>query len=290
MSAPRPGNSPLRSRPWDARTREAVDRWRQGHVLPPGPVFLGHGPGLGVSPVWISTPIGSTASGYSLLFEDSTTPHHAMVVSQGCDLVKETFPLATVVPVYDAADVLGDSQQTAVRAGMVWHLVHLTAPWAAGGVWVADLRHEMAIDKSLLLELDPIDAFSDEVGYARLAERLAAARQRPAMPQPSIDHVVVPLRRFLADQRAAGTVLLKGVREVRLQSNDAVAPTAVTLFVLAEDGEVPDEDGWSAAVDAVHGHAATAGIALTGPEITSLGEMSALDYLTSQAVADADSS
>jgi len=252
--------------------------------------LLSLGPAAGIEPLWAAAAVQSTGAGPLVLGEDPVTTRRVMVVSQGCDLIKDKFPFATVAPVYDAAGILGEFQQAAARAGKIWHLVQITASWAVEGLWVADLRHEMSIDKSLLVGADPVEAFADEVGYARLAERLAAARQRPAMPEPCIEHVMNPLKQYLAAQRGAGVNLLAGVRELRLQSNHPVEPTAVTLFVVAEEDQQPDVDGWGAALDAFHEQAAAAGIALAGPDITDLRQMSAADYLTSQAIADADSS
>lgn len=289
MSTAPVGPDPLGSRPWDLSVLAALDRWRQGHILRELPL-LGLGPPAGVEPLWARAAVWATGTGPLALGEESMTTRPVMVVSQGCDLIKDKFPFATVVPVYNAAGILTESQQVSARAGLTRHQVHLTAPWAAGGLWVADLRHEMSIDKTLLIEPDPVEAFPDEVGYAHLADRLAAARQRPATPQPCLDHVVAPLKKYLAARRASGVNLLAGVREVRVHSNHPVSPTAVTLFVVANDDERPDVDGWVAVLDALHEGAATAGIAITGPDITDLREMSAADYLTSQAIADADSS
>lgn len=289
MSTPPVGLDPLRSRPWTPEVLAALDRWRQGHLLA-GVPLLGLGPAAGTEPLWAEAVVRSTGTGPLALGEAPGMTRSVMVVSQGCDLIKNKFPFATVVPVYNAAGILGESQEADARAGRIWHLVHLTAPWAAEGLWVADLRHEMSIDKSLLVGPEPVEAFPDEAGYARLAERLAAARQRPAMPQPAIDHIAEPLKQYLAAQPDGGARLLAGIRELRLQSNHPVEPTAVTFFVVVDDDLQPDVDGWGVALDSLHVSAAAAGIALAGPDFTSLREMSAADYLTSQAIANADSS
>jgi hypothetical protein len=64
----------------------------------------------------------------------------------------------------------------------------------------------------------------------------------------------------------------------------------VTLFVIAEDHAAIDAQLWATAVDAIHANAQENGIAVAGPEITTLWDMSAADYLTSHAIQDADSS
>ena len=281
---------PTASRPWPEHVAPALDRWRQGHIIDAA-ALVSIGAAGTEDPLWASGKRTSLAvSGLPIIAEDPPALRRAMVLSQGCDLVKTAFASATVAPVYDAGSVLTPHQQDTARAGLTWHLVHITASWAAGGLWVADLRMETSVDKLLVAAADPIEAFADETGYARLAERLGAARQRPAVPEPTLDHVIKPLRAHLAEQRAAGARPLAGVRELRVQSDPPTTPAAVTLFVVADDPSAVDRALWDTAFDVVHAHADAHGIALAGPEITTLWDMSAADYLTSDAVSDADSS
>lgn len=275
---------------WPQGAADEIDQWRQGHVLDGVPLVVVGAPSE-TTPIWaVASRIDPGVAGAPLLMERDSVPRRAMIVSQGCEVVKLTFPAVTVVPVYEATNVLTESQQQSARAGQTWHLVHLTAEWARTGFWVADLRLELPVDKTLLLGKTPMDAFSDEVGYSKLAERLATSRQRAAVPQPTIDHIVTPLREHLASVRAAGGSPLDGVREVRIASNHYTAPTSVTLFVIADLGASVDASIWMTAVDAVQPRASANGIALVGPEITTMWEMTAADYLTSGPIADADSS
>lgn len=288
MTEPAGNVSPVASRSWSVDEASALDRWRQGHVLQGVPaVSIGH---PHAAPVW-STSQRAESAGIPLLVESPVSDRRALVVSQGCDLVKITFPWATVVPVYNASTTVPASQAGQIRTGQMWHLVHLTAGWAADGLWVADLRLEMPIDKTVLVAAgEPIEGFADETGYARLAERLAAARQRPAVPQPCIDHIVRPLQALMAQRREQGVDPLDGVREVRLQPDDPTTPTVVTLFVLGVTGRTPDVDEWSTLTDSLIEQAGLHGLVLVGPDVTSLDQMSAADYLTSQPIEAAHSS
>lgn len=194
--------APAAAGPWPEGAAAALNRWRQGHALD-GVPLLGVGAPPPTPPFWAAgKPTTVALAGLPVLAEDPPVLRRTLVVSQGCDIVKASFPFATVVPVYDASAVLSDQQQVAARSGQTWHLVHLTADWAATGMWVADLRIEVGVDKALLASRAPLEAFADETGYARLAERLAAARQRPAVPESCLEHVVKPLREHLADRRA----------------------------------------------------------------------------------------
>lgn len=91
---------PVDSRAWPDGTYESLDRWRQGHVLDGLPLIA-----LGAADrtaLWaLSAPTGSAIAGAPVLTHVGPERFRVMVVSQGCDLVKRTFPAATVVPVYE---------------------------------------------------------------------------------------------------------------------------------------------------------------------------------------------
>lgn len=285
-----PARVHISSLPWRHGTYESLDRWRQGHILDGVPLVALAS--ARVSRLWAEGQgIAASVAGVPILTSDLPTTHRAMVVSQGCELVKRTFPFATLAPVYEASQILASSQQDSARAGLTWHFVPLKPAWAVDGeFWVADLRLEIAVDKSILLESTPLEALPDEVSYAKLSERLAAIRSRPAVPQPTLDHVIRPLCEHLAQRVSEGASPLRGVREVRALSDHPINPSAVTLFVITEDNDEVDADEWAQAQAAVHAAAAEAGITLAGLEVTSIWDLSAADYITSQAIGDPASS
>ncbi len=276
-----------RSRAWPDTVASSLDLYRQGHIIDGVPVlFL-----AGTQPLWAQDRLQlAEAAGVPVIVEDPPSLRRAMVVSQGCDLVKRNAPWATVVPVYDAGNSLDDSQKAAARSGATVHLVHLTASWTGEGFWVADLRLELPVEKTLLARLEPQDAFADETEYALLAERLGAQRARPAVPDPCLEHVVGPLFDLIRQCRVDGTDPYAGVRELRVQCNDPINPTVVTLFVVTRDDEQADASEWHGILESLHQHSADHGITMVGPEIASLWDMSARDYVTSALVTDQRSS
>lgn len=286
MIAPVGRGNPARTRPWTDAKARALDRIRQGHVVDGISPLVAVG---AANPIWQGAPIGTTAE-RTVLAEDPPVARKAMVVSQGCDLVRTAFPWATVVPVYDIEPFLGTSQRSAARSGQTRYLVPITAPWATTGLWVADLRFEIPVDKALLATLTPEEGFADEAGYADLAAHLAEARQRAAVPDPCLDHVAKPLFDAVRERQGEGIDPNDCVREIRVICNDPVVPTTVHLLVVAEQGYRPSADEWNRIFDLVHPHAAAAGIALTGPEIAGLDDLTATDYLTSAPIADTSSS
>jgi len=281
MTTNDPDRAPFTPISWPHGALDMLDRWRQGHILE-SVDLVSAGPTSGY--LWPHARTVASLSSVDILAEGPSSVRHAMVLSQGCDLVKPTFPLATVAAVYDGQATLNPAQQSAARAGSTWHLVHLTAEWARSGFWVADLRIEMSVDKSLLLRGNPVEGFADGADYAILAERLAAVRMRPAMPDPTIDWVMKPLQEGLRSARSAGTEMLDGVREVRLQSNDPTAPTVVTVYVVTDDDELQAEQNWTELVLSLSGPADGAGLTVVGPEFGTLWDITAADYLTSQAM------
>ena len=74
----------------------------------------------------------------------------------------------------DRYDRVSPGQRGQIKSGQFGHFIHLTAEWAADQLWVVDLRLEIPVEKTVLLGRSPIKAFSDDVGYAELAQRLGA--------------------------------------------------------------------------------------------------------------------
>jgi hypothetical protein len=81
-----------------------------------------------------------------------------------------------------------------------------------------------------------------------------------------------------------------GVRQFRVVCNHPVTPTSVTLLVVAHRRQRPDQREWDRIYDLVHAVAGENGIALVGPELTSLDDMTAHDYLASALITATESS
>jgi hypothetical protein len=293
VSAPTGSGDFSRSRDWPAGLRERLERldeYRQGHILNDVPVFFLGSP---EHKLWDQPrrDLGFAASALRLVGEQDGVLRRAVLLSQACDVMKESHPWVSVAPVYDATNLLTKSRIASARSGSTLHLVHLTALSAVGGVWVADLRLEMSIEKTLLLSREPHEAFVDEVDYARLTERLAVQRARAAVAGLCLEHIVEPLFARLRELGDNGRHLRDGVRELRVHCNDPVSPTIVTLYVIQkDDGDgrsvAVDADGWSSLVAELYENARQHGITLVGPEIETLWDLSARDYLMSAPIED----
>ena len=62
------------------------------------------------------------------------------------------------------------------------YIVPLDPPDLEDGVWAADLRLEIPLEKSVLVGRGPIDAFRDEDGYVAFGNLLEGQRSGAALP------------------------------------------------------------------------------------------------------------
>jgi hypothetical protein len=230
------------SHEWTADLKQHLDGFRLGHVIENVPVFFAT---LGADELWSQPRRLLSTEAPEIAVEPDAYLHRAIVLTPGCDIVRRTTPWVTVAPVYEASNRLDNGQRGNVRGGRTLHLVHITADWAADGFWVADLRLEMPIEKTALLSRTPLDAFTDEADYARLAERLGARRLRADVPNDVLDYVARPLFDGLRDGPDDGATLKQSVREIRLQLDDPLTPSRAVVFVVANNGEAPDSAGWT---------------------------------------------
>ncbi|WP_292975551.1 hypothetical protein [Mycobacterium sp.] len=274
---------------WPPGFYEHLDAYRQGHVIDEVPTFFL----ASDTYLWSGRRQTLVAETPSIVGEEGYPLRRAMILTQSCDLMKGNNPWITVAPVYDAFDRLPIGQHGQVKGAQIGHYIHVTADWAADRLWVADLRLEIPVEKTLLMTRHPAEAFPDEAGYAQLALRLGARRQRLAAPQSCIDLVVTPLFASMRALPDGGVALNSGVREIRVDWNDPNTPTVVTVFVVATDEAARqkiDGEGWAALVLGLYGRAQSGGITIVGPEITSMTDMCAADYIQSSLIEDTQSS
>ncbi|NMN93898.1 hypothetical protein [Antrihabitans stalactiti] len=276
--------------PWPEGLFEHLDTYRQGHIIENVPAFFLE---AALAPIWSPPRQQLSSLTPTIAGEFGYGPMRAMMLTQACDLLKRTNPWITVAPVYDAANRLQPGQHGQVRSGQFGHFIPITADWATSGLWVADLRLEMPLEKTVLIGQTPLEAFGNDLEYALLARKLGARRQRLAAPLPCIAHLSEPLYDGLRRQPDGGEALNAHVRELRVQWNDPTNPTVLALFVVALDESERsqiDVDGWTELVLSLYQSAYAEGVTIVGPEFTSIEVMSAADYVTSSLIEDTQSS
>jgi hypothetical protein len=230
-----------------------VERFKQGDVIERPPCFYAADPRFRV---WGGTPDAADDPEGTGVFEiesEATFPF-GVITTQSCDLNEQAQnprqPWLKVAPVY-RWDELDAGKRGLVTQHRVGYLVHLTGPRFTDGFWVADLRLEPPLEKSILVGRNPIDGFQDDRGYLRFADHLARRVGRPALSDDLIETVTAPLKRRL-DRLNAGQATAFGasVVELRLETTPTrLTPTAARLLVVVRKHPVPEEirtvlDAW----------------------------------------------
>ena len=102
------------------------------------------------------------------------------------------------------------------------------------GRWVADLRFEMPLEKTVLVGKEPIRWFADETAQIAFAEALGRRRDRAALASPLVRAVGNTLRRR-ARKGGFRTMLKEEVHSVRLRIEEGSRsrPVSVRLHVIA---------------------------------------------------------
>lgn len=275
------------SHPWSPEVVAASARFKQGALVEQPPFFYAAGSRHGV---WAFTRAVGDPSLMSELLEidPADGPPFGLITTQTCDLNEQSprpkQPWLMVAPVYQADTLLDQSQRTQVEQGQIGHLVMLAPPPLPAGIWVADLRIEVPLEKSWLVGKQPIEAFPDEDGYLRLARRLAQRRERPALDNVLSDGIVRSLRDGFRRLRGRRHQLVAQIREIRLfVDGTRLAPTAARLLVITHAKPSPAEvtrwfDSWW---DEARSICQQQGLSLLANRYATLDTMTAADYVTS---------
>jgi hypothetical protein len=197
---------------WDPRVVAAVQQFDQGDLVERPPLFYAATPSRAV---WATTRllVDEVDEGEDLVVEVAVTerPPYGILTSQGCDIADVTSkPWVQIAPVF-SVDPASESEQhlANVERDGVPYAVLLDPPELAG-LWLADLRLEMPVEKSWLANRTPIAGFGNADRRRYFSRRLTGRLQRPALDDVVHERVVRPLRRFLD---RAGTQLKQQLRE-----------------------------------------------------------------------------
>jgi len=274
---------------WPSEVVEAVARFQQGHLVTRPPFFYA---AAGKYGVWKFTQDHADPALSSELLEvdPEDGPPFGLITTQTCDLDEQSLvprqPWLSVVPVYEANTLINQSQMTPLKRGMIGHLVRLEPPSLGSGLWVADLRIELPIEKSWLVDREPIEAFPDEAGYLDLARRLSRRRERPALANSISVAVVRSLRnKFGKLSKKRREDVLDPVREMRLSIGNGtrIAPTTIQLLVIGHADALSEDvtewfDSWW---DEARPECAQDSVNLLANRYSALDKLTAAEYVAS---------
>jgi len=234
---------------WPLAAQDAVSRFRQGDLVEAPPFFYAAD---GACPIW-----GLTAKlvqdgedpSIPVLSEDQAPPY-GIITTQSCDLTEQPpagrtrrpcrpwFQIAPVSPAerFDAYQV-----KCVVEKNSYQYLVPLTPP-GLEGLWLADLRIEMPIEKGWLVGREPIRGFADLANYRAFANRLRLLKSRIASEGDVSDLMIQHLRGFLARDAERGQEALAAVSGVMYEEHGPDrSPNLLTLHVFPKDDGLPTQ-------------------------------------------------
>ena len=217
-------------RPWPPEVAQALARFKQGDLIDRPPFFYGRHPTLELFDA------GGPAEGDSRVHElhPDDAPPYGVITSQTCDLDEQgtpTQPWFQVSPVYPLSDeaILNKA-----------YIVELTGP--LGRRYIADLRIELPLEKTLLVGREPIAGFATEEETDEFARLLGVRRARAALANELVNTAIRLIGRRKANnkrraERAWGTIWRLGLQ---IEEGSRLCPVAVRLHVLSA-GEPTEE-------------------------------------------------
>ena len=228
--------------PWPLEVMEVLGRFKQGDLIERPPFFFGVRPGLRL---WGASGDTEDADPSQVdEFHPDDAPRYGIITTQTCDINEQgtpTQPWLQVAPVY-ALEGEEDSDAESLKKN---YIVRLTGSGLPPGVWVADLRLELPLEKPLLAGRSPISGFSTEEEAEQFGRLLGERRARAALGNELVESVTGMLRKRKANNKRSKKVWPR-LYSIRLQIEEGsrLKPVAVRLHVISDEAPVADTRDW----------------------------------------------
>lgn len=215
---------------WPLGVLDHLRRFEQGHLVRELPFFYFSNPSF---PVFGQ---GRTADdGSPELVWDAEDFQYGMIATQTCDLREEDTkkpkqPWFHCCPVYRVDDPergLDPGQVGHLKKDRLQHFIWVPDIPEPEGVWAADLRLIVPLEKSWLLGREPVDGFVDESKRPMIGQRLALIHSRPAFDPALVQSVSEPTVAALRN-------LAKGDPDLYAEISEAVYAIGVRTDRLVE--------------------------------------------------------
>lgn len=273
---------------WGPDQRASLDRWIQGHLIRASDLSwqapaAGTDPVTGIDPVAIPDHDGAGVAVWA------SRAAFFIITSQTCDIAATgpgaRHPFVQVSPVL-RVDSCPEHRWAELTRFTLVDRVGLTGT-TLGGRYVADLRINIPLSKALLLDIDPIAAFENEVDELRFANHLAAKVARPALHDFLSGTMVSEINRAIETSGADDSSWWSQVVEVRiLVTGTRLAPRSVTLLVLSKGALPPASvDRWTTLSKTFEKRAREAGFTVSTPWCDRLDDTKASLYRDSVGLA-----
>jgi hypothetical protein len=234
---------------WPPDVRAALGAFRLGHLIAEPPLTYAR---ASAKRIWNpAADRGEDRHGDTVEIACDRFPY-GILTTQTCDINEQDpspkQPFVQVSPVYRYA-----ADRAALPAvSRRLYLWPLTAPAFAQELWVADLRLECSVEKSVLAGRTPIDAFADEIDEIAFAERLGRRRDRAAMANAVNDVLDAQMAKKISANRRKAKRVFDSVHGLRLEVAEGLRlePVAMRLHVLlngdphSDDAAIIEARAW----------------------------------------------
>ena len=256
---------------WPKDVRDALKRFRLGHLLAKPPLVYAR---VREHRIWApgrvrdDVPFAGIDDPFADVVEVASDRFpYGIITTQTCDINEQSRflkqPFVQVSPVYRYAT----GRSALVDVSRKQYVYPLTAAKFVDDVWVADLRMECCVEKSVLAVCKPVDAFATEVDEIAFADRLGRRRDRAAMGNAVSSVLDAHLSKKISNNRAKAKLVFESVYGLRLEVAEGkrLQPIAMRLHVLLSgDPDANDEaiqgakrwfeEWWDRAVEASESH------------------------------------
>ena len=235
--------------PWPEGVAEACGHFKQGDLIERPPLFYGVSSG---SRIWGADDEGEAddpedeGSRVDELHPDESPPF-GIITTQTCDVSEQgrpTQPWLQVSPVYRLEGEAEDQAHLLSKA----YIVELSGLDLPKGRWVADLRIEVPLEKTVLMGRAPIAGFGSEDEANDFARVLGVRRARAALANELVETVIRLIRKKKANNKARAARVWDELYKLGLQIEEGsrLKPSAVRLHVVCAGDPSALVRGWFA--------------------------------------------
>jgi hypothetical protein len=184
-----------------------------------------------------------------VLYELFPTPAYGIVTTQTCDLCEQRErclqPFFQVAPVYRIGSFESETERNRVLGRE--NIIAIPSPAGNGEQWVADLRVEFTLEKSLLAGRRPISVLS-EAQKIEFAQRLGVRRARPALANEIHDVIVQLIAKKRSRNKPRSKRVFEQVHKVCLaiEEGGRRKPIAVRVIVITNGERSETVNEWFA--------------------------------------------
>ncbi|MFL5962591.1 MAG: hypothetical protein ACJ757_06830 [Gaiellaceae bacterium] len=223
---------------WPADVISAVALFRQGHLIASPPPFPYFGDPDNPLPPLAEAERAAPAEVPAQREFDALELQYdfGVITTQTCDIAEEGSPAQPFIQLTPVVKL--DNGPEALPQ----YLTRLDPPDLPEGSYAADLRIEASVEKSVLVNLQPIEGFPDEAGYVDFARALGRRRERPAIASELVNAVAGTLKRRKTNSNGFKRLMRDHIHSVRLAIDEGTRlhPSVARVHFIAS-GPLPDE-------------------------------------------------